>query len=75
VVVYAREPLEPARAARRPRGAPDWEIEGWVTSYAALAAGDLEPPSDTVERILGRSPLALAEVLRDHPETMAHLRR
>ena len=41
----------------------------------ALAAGDLEPPSDAVERILGRPPRSLADVLREHPERMAHLRR
>jgi hypothetical protein len=35
----------------------------------------LEPPSDTVERILGRRPRSLADVLREHPESLAHLRR
>jgi NAD(P)H dehydrogenase (quinone) len=74
-VVYERETLEQARESRRPSGAPDWEIEGWVTSYAALPAGMLEPPSDTVERILGRPPRSLAAVLREHPERLAHLRR
>ena len=74
-VVYERETLEQARDSRRPSGAPDWEIEGWVTSYAALDAGDLEPPSDTVQQILGRPPRSLADVLREHPERMAHLSR
>ena len=46
-----------------------------MTSYAALPAGTLEPPSDTVRSILGRPPRALADVLREHPESMAHLRR
>jgi len=74
-VVYERETLEQARESRRPSGAPDWEIEGWVTSYAALDAGDLEPPSDTVQQILGRPPRSLADVLREHPESMVHLTR
>ena len=74
-VVYERETLEQARESRRPSGAPDWEIEGWVTSYAALPAGDLEPPSDTVRQILDRPPRSLAEVLREQPERLAHLRR
>jgi uncharacterized protein YbjT (DUF2867 family) len=72
-IAYEPETLEQARESRRPSGAPDWEIEGWVTSYAALAAGDLEPPSDAVERILGRPPRSLAQVLREHPERYAHL--
>ena len=74
-VVYERETLEQARESRRPSGAPDWEIEGWVTSYAALPAGDLEPPSDTVRQILDRPPRSLADVLREQPERLAHLRR
>ena len=74
-VVYERETLEQARESRRPSGAPDWEIEGWVTSYAALPAGDLEPPSDTVQRILDRTPRSLADVLREQPGRLAHLRR
>jgi uncharacterized protein YbjT (DUF2867 family) len=74
-IAYEPETLEQARESRRPSGAPDWEIEGWVTSYAALAAGDLEPPSDDVERILGRAPRPLADVLREHPESLSHLRR
>ena len=45
-----------------------------LTSYVALPAGMLEPPSDTVETILGRPPRALADVLRDHPERLSHLR-
>ena len=55
--------------------APDWGIEGWVTSYAALPAGDLEPPSDTVQQILGRPPRSLADVLREQPGRLDHLRR
>ena len=63
-------------AARAPAlDAPDWAIEGWVTSYAAQPAGMREPPSDTVRRILARSPRALADVRREPPESMAHLRR
>jgi hypothetical protein len=35
-----------------------------VTSYAAIANGDLEGVSDTVERIAGHRPISLAELLR-----------
>src|SRR3954468_12337083 len=74
-VRFVDETLEEARESRRPSGAPDWEIEGWVTSYAAIAAGSLEPVSDTVERVAGHLPRSLADVLREHPETTAHLTR
>ena len=36
-VTYRDETLEEARAWRLAAGAPDWEVEGWVTSYAAIA--------------------------------------
>ena len=38
---YRRQTVEEAWATRRPSGHPDWEIEGWVTSYLAIAAGEL----------------------------------
>jgi NAD(P)H dehydrogenase (quinone) len=74
-VRYEEETLEEARESRRPSGAPDWEIEGWVTSYAVIAAGALETVSDTVQRIAGHPPRSLAEFLREHPDSHAHLRR
>ena len=39
--VYRDQTVEEAWATRRPSGHPDWEIEGWVTSYLAIAAGEL----------------------------------
>jgi NAD(P)H dehydrogenase (quinone) len=64
-ISYEAETLEEARASRADSGAEAWEIEGWVTSYAAIANGDLERVSDTVERIAGHRPISLAEML-DH---------
>ena len=46
-----------------------------LRTYAALPAGDLEPPSDTVRQILDRPPRSLADVLREQPGRLAHLRR
>jgi NAD(P)H dehydrogenase (quinone) len=65
-VRYERETLEQARESRRPTGAPDWEIEGWVTSYAQVAEGEVETVSDTVERVAGHPPRSLDEFLRAH---------
>jgi uncharacterized protein YbjT (DUF2867 family) len=63
-ITYEAETLEQARASRAGSGAEAWEIEGWVTSYAAIAHGDLERVSDTVERIAGHTPRSLAELLQ-----------
>lgn len=73
-VSYHEETLEEARASRAPSGAPDWEIEGWVTSYAAaVAAGELDVVSETVARLTGHEPQTLPEFLRQHPESYRHL--
>jgi NAD(P)H dehydrogenase (quinone) len=63
-ITFEHETLEQARASRAGSGAADWEIEGWVTSYAAIANGDLERVSDTVERVAGHAPISLAEFLQ-----------
>ena len=72
-VTYEPETLEEARVSRAPSGAPAWEIEGWVTSYASIATGELETVSGDVERLTGRRPRTLAEVLRDNPDSYRHL--
>jgi uncharacterized protein YbjT (DUF2867 family) len=72
-VTYVPETLEEARASRAPSGAPDWEIEGWVTSYVSIAAGELERISPDIERLTGRTPISLARFLRDNPDSYRHL--
>ena len=72
-VTYVPETLEEARASRAPSGAPDWEIEGWVTSYASIAAGELERVSPDVERLTGRAPISLAQFLLDNPDSYRHI--
>ena len=73
-VRYVEETIEEARASRAPSGAPDWEIEGWVTTYTAIAAGELDVVTDTVARVAGHEPMTLAELLEAQPESWAHLR-
>jgi NAD(P)H dehydrogenase (quinone) len=73
-VTFVNETLEEARESRRPSGAPDWEIEGWVTTYAAIAAGELDVVTDDVERIAGHPPMTLVELLARHPESWEHLK-
>jgi hypothetical protein len=71
---YRPQTVEEAWATRRPSGHPDWEIEGWVTSYLAIAAGELSLVSDVVPAVTGRPALTVAEHLRRHPEDWANLR-
>jgi NAD(P)H dehydrogenase (quinone) len=62
-VRYQPETVEEAYASRAKYGAPDWQIDAWVSTYTAIAAGELAGVTDTVERITGHRPLSLAEVL------------
>jgi NAD(P)H dehydrogenase (quinone) len=72
-ITYREETMEEARASRAPSGAPDWEIEGWVTSYAAVATGEMDIVSDAVQRIAGHPPQRLAPFLEANPQLWAHL--
>jgi uncharacterized protein YbjT (DUF2867 family) len=73
-VTYRDQTVDEAWATRRPSGHPDWEIEGWVTSYLAIAAGELSSVTDVVPSLTGHPALTVAEQLRRHPEDWAHLR-
>jgi uncharacterized protein YbjT (DUF2867 family) len=71
---YREQTVEEAWATRRPSGHPDWEIEGWVTSYLAIAAGELATVTDVVPTVAGHPARTVAAHLRSHPEDWAHLR-
>jgi NAD(P)H dehydrogenase (quinone) len=64
LVHYEAETLDEAYASRANYGAPDWEVAGWVTTYAAIATGELAIVADTVERVTGHSATAPGDFLR-----------
>jgi NAD(P)H dehydrogenase (quinone) len=72
-IAYHAETLEEAYASRASYGAPDWEVEGWVTTYVAIANGELEGVSGDVAAVAGHPPMTLAEFLRDNPDSYHHL--
>jgi NAD(P)H dehydrogenase (quinone) len=61
-IAYKDETLEETWASRSGYGAPDWQVEAWISTYTAIAAGDLETISDDVKRLTGREPLTLREI-------------
>ncbi|SDS29263.1 Uncharacterized conserved protein YbjT, contains NAD(P)-binding and DUF2867 domains [Nocardioides scoriae] len=63
-VRYEDETVEQAYASRRAWDAPQWQYDAWVSTYTAIAAGELDTVTDDVRRLLGRPPLDLAAVLR-----------
>lgn len=72
-IAYHPETPEEAYNSRSTYGAPDWEVEGWVSSYKAIANGELEVVSDTVRRLTGHPPTTFARFLSQHPESYQHL--
>jgi NAD(P)H dehydrogenase (quinone) len=72
-VTYHAETLEEAYASRARYGAPDWEVAGWVTTYAAIANGDLGTVSGDVAAVAGHPPVGLREFLRRNPDSYRRL--
>jgi len=64
LVRYEPETLEQAYASRASYGAPDWQVDAWVSTYTAIAAGELAAVSDAVERITGHPATGLRDLLR-----------
>ena len=71
-ISYHAETLDEARASRAGAG-EDWQIEGWIGSYLAIATGEVGVTSHTIEALTGRRPMAFDEFLRATPEAWAHL--
>lgn len=59
---YVEETLEQARASRAHYGAPDWQVEAWISTYTAIASGALDVVSDAVQEVLGRPATPAVEV-------------
>jgi NAD(P)H dehydrogenase (quinone) len=60
---YEPETLEEAYASRASYGAPDWQVDAWVSTYTAIAAGELAGVSDAVQRVAGHPATSLRELL------------
>ena len=72
-ISFRDETLEEAYESRSHYGAPDWEVEGWVSSYAAIAAGEFDVVSEAVQVIAGHPPMTLEAYVRAYPESVAHI--
>jgi len=62
-VSYVDETVPEAYASRAHYGAPDWQVDAWVSTYTAIRAGELEPVSGDVEALTGRPATSLAQLL------------
>jgi uncharacterized protein YbjT (DUF2867 family) len=71
---YENETVQEAYASREILDRPDYEVDGWVTSYVAIAKGELDVVSDAVPAITGHPAQSLPGWLAANPEAWAVLR-
>ena len=66
-VTFVNETLDEAYASRASYGAPGWQVDAWVSTYTAVAAGELSTVSPAVEQLTGHPATSLSELLRNRP--------
>jgi NAD(P)H dehydrogenase (quinone) len=70
---YQPETLEEARASRVKFNPTDWELEAWVSTYVAIATGEMSVVSHTVQALTGHAPQSFADYIQRHPESYRHV--
>lgn len=63
-VSYVRETIEEAYASRASYGAPDWQLDAWVSTYTAIADGSLATVTTAISELTGHPATQLEQVLR-----------
>jgi NAD(P)H dehydrogenase (quinone) len=63
-VRYHAESVPEAYASRASYGAPDWQVDAWVSTYTAVAAGQLAAVSPAVEQLTGHLATSLSQLLQ-----------
>lgn len=62
-VRFVDETVDEAYASRAVYGAPRWQVDAWVSTYTAIASGDLARVSGDVEAVTGRPAQSFDEFL------------
>ncbi|WP_030439092.1 SDR family oxidoreductase [Actinoplanes subtropicus] len=61
---YHPETIEEAYASRKHYDAPAWQLAAWVSTYTAIAAGELATVTGDVPGLTGHAATGLADLLR-----------
>ena len=61
-VTYQPESIEQAYASRRAYSDEQWQLDAWVSTYTAIAAGELAGVTDDVALVTGHPATALADL-------------
>ncbi|AKU97772.1 hypothetical protein AKJ09_04436 [Labilithrix luteola] len=62
-ITFVNETIDEAYASRAKYGAPKWQLDAWVSTYTAIAAGELARVTGDVERLTGHPPMSLSTLL------------
>jgi uncharacterized protein YbjT (DUF2867 family) len=60
---YVPQTLDEAYGSRASSGVPRWQLDAWVSTYTAIAAGELASVSQDVSALTRRAPRSFEEVL------------
>lgn len=52
-----------ARESRQQYDPQEWQLEAWISTYTAIASGEVSAVTDDVRRLTGRTPLSLEQLL------------
>lgn len=61
---YESETVEQAYASRANYGAAPYEVDGWVSTYLAIANGELSTVTETVQEVTKHPPVGLLDHLK-----------
>jgi NAD(P)H dehydrogenase (quinone) len=62
-ISYVPETIEEAYASRAVYGAPAWQVDAWVSTYTAIAVGELAEVSGDIPEVTGRPGMSLEQAL------------
>lgn len=72
---YQQESEEDAYASRAHYGAPEWQVAAWVSTYLAIAEGELDIVTESTKNLTGHDPESFEHFVVEHPESWSHVER
>lgn len=60
---FANESIDQAYESRAVYGAEPWQVDAWVSTYTAIAAGEVARVSDAVQRVAGHPALSFEDLM------------
>jgi uncharacterized protein YbjT (DUF2867 family) len=61
-LTYHAESLAEAHRSRSHYGAPPWQVEAWISTYTAIASGELSEVTEDVRHLTGHPPRSLSDL-------------